>query len=72
MENTTYCRSFYQSHFTEVIFETIENKPQLSILFYPSIFTGEELRYEYGVPHAEWIRNPEAPGTKINTEAVNS
>ena len=44
----------------------------MSVLFYPFIFTGEELRYDYGFPHAEWRRNPEAPGTKSNIEAANS
>ena len=45
------------------------------ILVYPFIFTGEELRYDYGFPHAEWRRNPQAPGTKSNIdniEAANS
>ena len=31
------------------IFETIKNKSQLSVLFYLFIFTGEELRYDYGL-----------------------
>ena len=43
----------------------------MSVVFYPFIFTGEELRYDYGFPHAEWRRNPEAPGTKSNIEAAN-
>ena len=29
------------------------------------------MRYDYGFPHAEWRRNPEAPGTKSNIEAAN-
>ena len=32
----------------------------------------EELRYDYGFPHAEWTRSLEAPGTKINIEAATS
>ena len=36
------------------------------------MFPGEELRYDYGFPHAEWRRNPEAPGTKSMIEAPNS
>ena len=43
----------------------------MSVLYYPFIFTGEELRYDYGFPHAEWRRNQEAPGTKSNIEAAN-
>ena len=45
------------------------------ILVYPIIFTGEELRYDYGFPHADWRRNPQAPGTKSkidNIEAADS
>ena len=42
---------------------------------YPFIFTGEELRYDYGFPHAEWRRKPQASGTKSsidNIEAADS
>ena len=38
------------------------------ILVYPFIFTGEEFRYDYGFPHAEWRRNFQAPGTKTNID----
>ena len=38
------------------------------ILVYPFIFTGEELRYDYGSPHAEWRRNPRASGTKSSID----
>ena len=43
----------------------------MSVLCYPFIFTGEELRYDYSFPHAEWRRNQDAPGTKSNIEAAN-
>ena len=42
------------------------------ILVYPFIFTGEELRYDYGFPHAEWRRNPQAPGTKSNIDNIEA
>ena len=42
------------------------------ILVYPFIFTGEELRYYYGFPHAEWRRNPQAPGTKSNIDNIEA
>ena len=42
------------------------------VLVYPFIFTGEELRYDYGFPHAEWRRNPQAPGTKSNIDNIEA
>ena len=45
------------------------------ILVYLFKFTGEELCYDYGFPHAEWRRNPQAPGTNSkldNIEAADS
>ena len=42
------------------------------ILVYPFIFTCEELRYDYGFPHAEWRRNPQAPGTKSNIDNIEA
>ena len=69
MENTAYCRNFQRSHFCETI---KRNKSQLIILVYPFIFTGEELRYDYGFPHAEWRRNPQAPGTKSNIDNIEA
>ena len=50
----------------------LKNKSQLIILVYPFIFTGEELRYDYGFSHAEWRRNPQAPGTKSNIDNIES
>ena len=58
-----------KSHFCE----TIErNKSQLIILVYPIIFTDEQLRYDFGFPHAEWRRNPQAPGTKSNIDNIEA
>ena len=42
------------------------------ILVYPFIFTGEELRYDYGFPHAEWRRNPQSSGTKSNIDNIEA
>ena len=42
------------------------------ILVYPFIFTGEELRYDYGFPHAEWRRNPQASGLKSNIDNIEA
>ena len=42
------------------------------ILVYPFIFTGEELRYDYGFPHAEWRRNPQASVTKSNIDNIEA
>ena len=42
------------------------------ILVYPFTFTGEELRYDYGFPHAEWRRNPQASGTKSNIDNIEA
>ena len=42
------------------------------ILVYPIIFTGEELRYDYCFPHAEWRRNPQTPGTKNNIDNIEA
>ena len=42
------------------------------ILVYPFIFTGEELRYDYGFTHAEWRQNPQAPGTKSNIDNIEA
>ena len=42
------------------------------ILVYPFIFTGEELRYDYGFPHAEWRRNPQGPGLKSNIDNIEA
>ena len=36
------------------------------------MFPGEELRYDYGFPHAEWRRNPQAPGTKSNIDYIEA
>ena len=72
MENTAHCRSFHQN---VVFVSQLKNKSQLIILVYPFIFTGEKLRYDYGFPHVEWRRNPQAPGTKSdidNIEAADS
>ena len=40
------------------------------IFVYPIFFTGEELRYDYGFPHAEWRRNLQAPGTKSKIDNI--
>ena len=32
------------------------------------MFTGDELRYDNGFPHAECTRTPEPSGSKSNTE----
>ena len=69
MKNTAYCRSFHRSHLCETI---KRNKSQLIILVYPFIFTGEELLYDYGFPHAEWRRNLQAPGTKSNIDNIEA
>ena len=58
-----------KSHFCETI---KRNKYQLIILVYPFIFTGEELRYDYGFPHAEWRRNPQASGIKSNIDNIEA
>ena len=58
-----------KSHFCETIGR---NKSQLIILVYPIIVTGEELRYDYGFPHAERRRNPQAPGTKSNIDNIEA
>ena len=50
----------------------LKNKSQLIILVYPFIFTGEELRYDYCIPHAEWRRNPQAPGRKSNMDNIEA
>ena len=42
------------------------------ILVYPFIFRGEELRYDYGFPHAEWRLNPQASGTKSNIDKIEA
>ena len=42
------------------------------ILVYPFIFTGEELRYDYGFPHAEWRQNPQASGIKSNIDNIEA
>ena len=42
------------------------------ILVYPFIFTGEELRPDYGFPHAEWRRNPQASGIKTNIDNIEA
>ena len=42
------------------------------ILVYPFIFTSEELRYDYGFPHAKWRRNPQASGTKSNIDKIEA
>ena len=42
------------------------------IHIYPIIFTGEELRYDYGFPHAEWRRNLQAQGTKSNIDNIEA
>ena len=42
------------------------------ILVYPIIFTGEELRYDYGFSHVEWKRNPQVPGTKSNIDNIEA
>ena len=42
------------------------------ILVYPFIFTGEELRYDYGFPRAEWRRNPQASGLKSNIDNIEA
>ena len=39
---------------------------------YPFIFTSEELRYDYGFPHADWRRNPQASGTKSNIDNIEA
>ena len=53
--------------------ETIKrNKSQMIILVYPIFFTGEEFRYDYGFPHTEWRRNPQAPGTKRNIDNIEA
>ena len=47
-------------------------KYQLIILVYPLIFTSEDLRYDYGFPHAELRRNPQASGTKSNIDNIEA
>ena len=48
------------------------NKVQLFIIVYPFTFTGEELRYNYGFPHAEWRQNHEPSRSKSNREETVS
>ena len=42
------------------------------IFVYPIIFTSEELRYDYGFPHAEWRLNLQAPGTKSIVDNIKA
>ena len=30
------------------------------------------MRHDYGFPHAEWRRNPQAPGTKSNSDNIEA
>ena len=36
------------------------------------MFAGEEMRYDYGFPHAEWRRNPEPLRSKSSTAEIVS